>query len=147
MHEMHSEDVISRKLNLQLASSSMHFAFHALFDFAEIVKDRFSSIAQELGLFDDNNKVISYVAVHARIGGDTSTSHRTLGWRDPPRHSMNDVKTFVSCATSIIDRENLFRVAARETPIIVVADNDNFKKIAARYDKRVRTSRVALFIR
>jgi len=144
MYQIHSKDAVSRKLNLQLASSSLHFAFHALFEFTEIAKDRFESVARELSLFDDNNKIIPYVALHARIGGDTSTSRRNIGWSDPPRHSLSDAKTFVSCAASIVDRKHLVHVA-RETPIVVITDNDNFKKMAAKFDGRVRSSQITLF--
>ena len=47
-----------------------------------------------------------YVAIHARIGGRVESSENTLGWDDPLRHPLEDVKLFIECAKQKAQQQN-----------------------------------------
>ena len=76
----------------------------------------------------------SYVALHARIGGQLSSN---ISWQDPKRHGMEDASEFLRCGVATVE-EAATNQNTISQPLVVFSDSMEFRKRLASLDTRVK---------
>ncbi len=98
-------------------SITFALAFNALFTFSSSVLLRAQGLYTEMNLDPSE----PYVAMHVRLGGSVQ-KNTALGWEDPKRHDLDDVKHFISCAKS-----RAAQLLNQSVPIVLFTDRDEIK--------------------
>jgi len=126
------------------ASHTFRRGFETLFRFSPEVLNRTTEMFQEIGFQQTALEERSFVGVHVRIGGRLKTSDQVVGWEDPKRHSLADLKAFYECARSkrfnMLKRDTLYNSSAAvspHVPVVVFSDNVEFKQEMERLDSNV----------
>ena len=86
---------------------------------------------QSIGIAPNSS---SYVALHARIGGQLSSN---ISWQDPKRHGMEDASEFLRCGVATVEEEATNHSTLTQ-PLVVFSDSVNFRKRLASLDTRVK---------
>ena len=103
MRRLSEEKCSPRFLDEELSPRTIFaYAFHALFNFSQSVQVRAEELLAEL----NSSWIVPYIAIHARIGGSMNKTATSLGWEDPERHSMEDLKLFIRCAKEKLVKHN-----------------------------------------
>jgi len=112
-------------------ATTMRAAFNVLFKFSPAVLKSASDMQQSIGIALNSS---SYVALHARIGGQLSSN---ISWQDPERHGMEDASEFLRCGVATVE-EAATNHNATSLPIVVFSDSMEFRKRLANLDTRVK---------
>ena len=104
---------------------SFHVAFEVLFNFSPEVLDRVAEMQSHLGI---GRVSPHYVAMHARIGGESDS------WSDPVRHRLGDSLAFLECALSKLSTLQKGKLGK----VVVFSDNLRFKQEISHLDDRVK---------
>ena len=96
MHRTHAETC--KNVKLTTSSDTFAFAFNSLFQPSRRVTERLTHMRQSLGLGSGSD--VNYIALHARVGGNTEPSQFVAGWEDPSRDGLDDKWKFIECAST-----------------------------------------------
>ena len=132
MFQMHADSCPGVKLSTN--SDTFALAFNKLFKPSDRVSRRL--VEMERAFFPGSKRPDAYVAMHARIGGNTRPSKFVAGWEDPKRDKLGDRFEFLNCAYN-----QGFPAAGlppEHTPLLIFSDSQDFKNVMARTDSRVR---------
>jgi len=112
-------------------ATTMRAAFNVLFKFSPTVLKSASDMQRSIGIELNSS---SYVALHARIGGQLSSN---ISWQDPERHGMKDASAFLRCGVATVE-EAATNHSTTSVPIVVFSDSLEFRKRLASLDPRVK---------
>ena len=113
-------------------ATTMRAAFNVLFKFSPAVLQRASDVQQSIGITLNSS---SYVALHARIGGQLSSN---ISWQDPKRHGIEDASEFLRCGVATVEEAATNHNTASQQPLVVFSDSMEFRKRLVSLDKRVK---------
>jgi hypothetical protein len=130
-------DSLCPLLSLSSTSDTFALAYNILFQPSEAVKKRLSEMRHGLKLYREGEH---FVAVHARIGGDSVTQTHGFGWTDPIRDRLGDHDRFIDCAQK---KANVVRLEHKTitnvTPVVIFSDNESFKRLRVDNFSNVRS--------
>jgi len=138
---MHRKNIAcEHMINLQKPGDTFALAFNLLFRPSIEVGSRISELRASLSLDAPEINAEKFVAIHARLGGKVQRTSATTSWEDPIRDSLTDGKQFLQCAS---ERELTLSPSTPgdPLPLVVFSDTEEFKKLIAQEDPRVRYSR------